>query len=124
MTLAVAGSIVAWLAALGGLTLAVYVVSRRPAPRWLVWLHPAAGTTALVLLWVAFTLWPGPRDLPLDAGIIALTLAFVAGSFMFSLRATCLPVPVFAIALHALAALSACALLIVGLLHASLQAAG
>lgn len=118
MTLALVGTILALIAVLGGLSLATLFFSRKSAPRWLLWGHPSVGTVALICLWVAFSLWPGSRVLPLDAGIIVVTLAFSAGGFMFSLRVTRIPIPAFAIIVHGLAALGGCALLIVGLLHA------
>ncbi|MDN5865591.1 MAG: hypothetical protein L0I62_10350 [Gammaproteobacteria bacterium] len=97
------------------MTLVICLVSRKSLPRWLLRAHPALGITALICLWIAFALWQGQHSLPLDAGIVVLTLAFAAGGFMFSLRATRLPVPPFAIGLHGLAALTGCVLLIVGL---------
>ncbi|MGH7057810.1 MAG: hypothetical protein ACREFZ_07975 [Acetobacteraceae bacterium] len=104
-------------AELAGIVLAFFRLVRRRMPRWLLAAHPVAGISGLVCLWIAFALWRGTRDLPLDAGVLALSFAFVAGVFLFSLRLTDLPRPFFAVALHGAAALFGCALLIVGLLR-------
>ncbi|MGH8272760.1 MAG: hypothetical protein ACRES9_00665 [Gammaproteobacteria bacterium] len=117
MALVFAGVGLALFAALAGITLIFLRLVRRRMPRWLLAVHPVAGLTGLACLWVVFALWRGARDLPFDAGILALSFAFVAGIFLFSLRVTRLPRPFFAVALHGAAALFGCALLIVGLLR-------
>lgn len=117
MTLPLFASAVAWLAVLAGLLLASFHVARRRAPVWLAWLHPVAATLALVCLWLAVAFWPGANDLLFNAGAFVLTLAFVAGAFMFSLRVSGLPLPLLAITLHGAAAMGGCVLLIVGLLR-------
>lgn len=122
MILIAVGMGLAFAAAVGGLTLVALRLSRRRPPRALLLAHPAAGAAALVCLWVTFALWRGPRDLPLDAGTLVLSLAFAGGGFLLSLRLTRLPRPFFVVGLHALVALLACALLVIGWLH--LPAAG
>lgn len=117
MTLAAVAAAFACAAALGGLFLAGRILRNRPTPRVIVWAHPLAGLTALTLIYIAVTGWRGPRDLPLDAGALVLTFAFLGGALLFALGITRLPRPFFVIALHGVAAVSACGLLIVGLLH-------
>ncbi|MGH7058437.1 MAG: hypothetical protein ACREFZ_11305 [Acetobacteraceae bacterium] len=119
MALIFVGVGLVFFAALAGIVLASCRLIRRRMPRWLLAAHPVAGISGLTCLWVAFGLWSGARDLPFDAGILALSFAFVGGIFLFSLRATRLPRPFFAVALHGAAALFGCALLIVGLLRVS-----
>lgn len=108
---------VACAAALAGLFLVWCALSGRRPPRPLTLAHPFAGLAALAMLYVTVIGWRGPRDLPLDAGALVLTLAFAGGGLMFSLRLSRLPRPVFVIFLHGFAALCGCALLIVGLVH-------
>lgn len=117
MTLAAVATAVACAAALAGLFLAGCLLARRRLPRLLVRAHPLAGLTALALIYWAVITWRGPRDLPLDAGALVLTLAFLGGGLIFALRTTRLPRPPFVILLHGFAALCGCALLIVGLVH-------
>ncbi len=119
MILPYAGVALAVLAALAGLTLAGFMLARRRSPGWLIALHPVAGISGLACLWVAFALWRGARDLPFDAGVLVLSFVLVAGGLLFSLRATRLPLPFFAVLLHGGAAILGCALLIAGLVHAS-----
>lgn len=120
MTLAILGSAFAWLAVLAGLLLAVgHALRRRPAT-WQLWIHPVAATVALVCLWSAVALWQGPDDMMLNAGVFVVTLAFVAGAFMFLLRVSGLKhLPIVAIILHGATALLGCALLIAGLMRVS-----
>lgn len=119
MNLAILGSALAWGAVVAGLLLAGGHVARRRPPTWQLWMHPVAATLALVCLWSSVVLWQGSSDMLLNAGVFVLTLAFVAGAFMFALRVSGLHhPPVIAIALHGLVALVACSLLIAGLLHA------
>ncbi len=122
MILIATGMALAFAAVAGGLTLVALRQGRRRAPRALLFAHPAVGMSGLVCLWVAVALWRGPRDLPLDAGTLALSFAFVGGVFLFALRATRLPRPFFVVGLHGLVAFLACALLVIGWLH--LPAAG
>lgn len=117
MTLALVATCFACAAAAGGLFLAVCVVRRRKPPLAVAWGHPLAGLTALTLIYVAVTGWQGPRDLPLDAGALVITFAFLGGGLLYALRATKLPRPFFVILIHGLAALTGCALLVIGLVH-------
>lgn len=117
--LTLAAVVLACLTALAGLGLATCYFTRRRAPRWLITLHPLSGVAAVTCLWIVFALWEGPRALPFDAGVVVLTLVLAAGAFLFSLRATRLPVPPFVIVVHGLAALFSCALLIVGFVRVS-----
>ena len=117
MTLVFVGIALAFAAAAGGLTLVALYLSRRQAPRALLFAHPIVGIAGLACLWVAVALWRGPRDLPLDAGALVLTFALLGGAFLFSLRASRLPRPFFVVLLHGLTALFGCALLVIGLLH-------
>ncbi len=118
MNLAVAGSVVAWLAVLAGLSLALAHAVHRPVPSWLAWLHPLAATVAVVSLWIAVARWPGPSDQFFNSGVFLVTLALVAGGFLFSLRKSGLPLPLLAIGLHGAIAIGGCVLLIDGLLRA------
>ncbi len=118
MTLAVVACAVTWLAVLAGLLLAFLHVARRRVPAWLSWLHPVAAVLALACLWLAVAFWPGADDLLFNAGAFVVTLAFVAGAFMFSLRISGLPLPLLAIVLHGAAAAGGCVLVVVGLLRA------
>ncbi|MGH8225166.1 MAG: hypothetical protein ACRER1_03300 [Gammaproteobacteria bacterium] len=117
MSLILIGMVLAFAAVAGGLTLVALRLSRRRAPRILLIAHPAVGIAGLVCLWVAVALWRGPRDLPFDAGTLALSFAFIGGVFLFALRTTRLPRPFFVVGLHGLVALLACALLVIGWLH-------
>lgn len=119
MTLAIAGFAVALAAALAGLALLTGRLIRHPPPRIVLTFHPLAGAAALILSWVVFVSWSGPRDLPLDAGALVLSLTFVGGGLLFALRVTRLPRPLFVVALHGAAALVACALILIGLLRFS-----
>ncbi|HET7267564.1 MAG TPA: hypothetical protein VFJ15_05595 [Oleiagrimonas sp.] len=119
MNLVLLGCVVAWLAALAGLTLAVGHVARWRFPRWLMWAHPTAATVALACLWVAVVRRAGPTDLVLNSGVFVLTLAWVAGVFLFALRRSGLRrMPAIVIGPHALVALAGCGLLVAGLVHA------
>lgn len=119
MTLALVATALACGAAAGGLFLAFCVVTRRRPPMVVARGHPLAALAALTLIYVAVTAWHGPRDLPLDAGALVLTFAFVGGGLLYALRATRLPRPFFVILIHGMGALTGCALLIVGLVHVS-----
>ncbi len=117
LTLALVATAVVCGAAAGGAYLAgCGMMNCRPVTA-VIWGHPLAAITGLALLYVVVFGWHGPRDLPLDAGALVLTLAFLGGGLLFALRATRLPQPLFVIFLHGLGALFGCALLIVGLVH-------
>jgi len=119
VNLAAFGCVAAWIAALAGLALAAAHLMRRKPAAWLAGAHPLAATAALVLLWTAIVRWPGPDDMLLNSGVFVVTLAFVAGAFLFALRRAGLRrMPAVVIGPHALVALVGCGLLIAGLVHA------
>lgn len=108
----------AGLAALAGLWLAAGHVLHRRFPAWLMWVHPLAAMAAMVSLWVAVVRWPGADSLVFNSGVFVLTLAFVAGAFLFALRRAGLRrMPAIVIGPHAVVALVGCGLLIAGLPH-------
>jgi len=119
VNLAAFGCVAAWIAALAGLALAAAHLMRRKPAAWLAGAHPLAATAALVLLWAAIVRRPGPDDMLLNSGVFVVTLAFVAGAFLFALRRAGLRrMPAVVIGPHALVALVGCGLLIAGLVHA------
>lgn len=117
MELATVATVLAWLTVLAGLSLAVAHVRNRRPYAWLAWAHPLAAVATLACLWTAVARWPGPVDMRFNAGAFVVSVAFVAGAFMFSLRVTRLPVPLLAIIVHAIVALIGCALVLAGLLY-------
>ncbi len=119
LDLAVAATVLCWLAVAAGLALAItHVRHKHPAAGGLAWAHPVAAIATLVCLWVAVALWPGHTDMWFNSGAFVVTIAFAAGGFMFSLRKSGVPLPLLAIIMHGLVAVIGCALVLVGLLRA------
>lgn len=116
---AIVATCVACVAASGGLFLAWCVLKRRKPHALVVWGHPLAGLTALTLVYVAVTGWDGSPDLMLDVGALVLTVAFLGGGLLYALRASHVNPPFGVMLVHGALALSACVLLIIGLVAAT-----
>lgn len=119
MIIVVSGVILGLAGALMGVVLLGMRLAKRVVSTGFGRFHPILVIAALTVLIVKVVFfWQGPRDLPLDAGILVFVMAFLGGGLLFALRVTRVPRPLFVIGLHAVMASLACALLVIGLFHA------
>lgn len=101
---------------LAGAGLAWRDLRRRPPPLRISVLHGLAGVAAIVLLIVLDTRYPHNRELL--SSTVLLILTATGGLLLFGFRAARQSLPALVVALHAVFALAALGLLIVGVLHA------
>ncbi|WP_145961199.1 hypothetical protein [Salinisphaera sp. LB1] len=119
VVIAIIATCVACVAASGGLFLAKCALRKRKPPAIVAWGHPVSGLTALTVVYVAVTGWQGSADVMLDFGALMLTAAFAGGCLLYALRASHLTQPLAIILIHGGLAITACGLLIMGVISAA-----
>ena len=105
------------IAAVGGLTMAIFIFKNRFPPFFLIAFHGFFGLGALGLaIWSTGV--PGTPSIVVY-GIVAVLLAAVGGVFLISFQFRDERQPKIVVVLHALAAVSGVTCLFVGLVHMS-----